>query len=312
MRGLRAVTICAVLGLGLRAGAALANDTSLNLHVDPPRLLDGEYLPVRLAAEHIIIHFGKKETRVRVEFTFENLTDYEEHFSAGFPDEDLLYRYLRNALDSGMTEDQLFERYNLDYGLMDGDVSGGITGFKAWTRVAGQPPSANQDLPYRIIRVDSLASTIPETDFPAGAWDAADGGSLLLCRAFDLTLEPHGKVIVGHSYTAGTGANVESQSLFQYQLVTGRNWAGTIGEALIDVYVDDDLKDEGLYFGSPDLPDYAPVTVPSQDELKPLEPGHWRAVWRNFEPEGQRGWIYLATTPRFALEGAANEQEPKG
>ncbi len=116
------------------------------------------------------------------------------------------------------------------------------------------------------------------------------------------TSKPGQELVVGHSYDAATGGNVESQSLFQYQLVTGRNWAGTIGEAVIDVFINDDLADAGLFFGTADNPDYYPKTAPGKAELKPVAPGHYRAVWRDFEPEGEQGWIYLVTPPRWLLE----------
>lgn len=294
---------------------ALANDTSLNVGVDPPRMLGEDLLPVRMAAEHISIHFGKERSQVEVEFTFHNLTDTELDCWAGFPDEDLLYRYLWSAAAKDGTDitpvDELAEKYRVGYGY-ESDSAGHVEHFKAWTRPAGQPVSANVELPWKILRIESLASSLPNPqDEPAvsAAWSPEDANSLLFCRAFQLHLEPGKDLIVGHSYDTATGSNVESQSLFQYQLVTGRNWQGTIGEAVIDVFVDAALDDGKLFFGAPGLPPYYPVTVPGKNEFKRVAPGHYQIVWRDFEPEGDQGWIYLATAPRTPEEPVVPEAE---
>lgn len=288
---------------GLAPSPGLANDTSLNLKVSPPQLLGEGGVPVRMQAEHITLHFGKERTQVEVEFTFRNLADYPVDCWAGFPDEDLLYRYIAQQLAGGVSEDELFNKFDVDDQFIYGNISGDIQNFTAWTSAAGASADERTPLPYELLRIESLSSTALPEAFPQGEWTSTPGGgSLLLCRAFALHLEPGQELTVGHSYDAATGSNVESQALFQYQLVTGRNWQGTIGEALIDVYLSADLADAGLFFGSTELPDYYPVTTPGQAELKPVAPGHFQARWRDFEPEGERGWIYLATTPRWAME----------
>lgn len=296
--------IASALWLGLGLTCARANDTTLNLGVSPPQLLEEGEVPVRMLSEHISIHFGQQRTQVEVEFTFRNLADYSVDCWAGFPDEDLLYRYISEQLAAGVTEDELLAKYRVNEALMYGETASGITNFSAWTRAPGAP-AAKTALPYQVLRIESLASmTLPEA-FPAGEWNSAPAGSLLLCRAFQLHLDPEQELVVGHSYESDSGSNVESQALFQYQLVTGRNWQGTIGEAVIDVFLKDDVAQKGLFFGTAANEDYAPVTRPGTAELKPVAPGHYRAVWRDFEPEGDKGWIYLATTPRWLLEESA-------
>jgi hypothetical protein len=285
---------------------AQANDTSLNVGVSPPRLLGDDLIPVRMAAEQITIHFGKERTQVEVEFTFHNLSEDELDFWAGFPDEDLLYRYLWSAgtAEDLTKADELAQKYRVG-GDVESDTAGNVEHFKAWTRPAGQPASANVELPWEVVRIESLASTLPTPqDEPAvsSQWVPADLNSLLLCRAFELHLEAGKDLIVGHSYDTATGSNVDDQALFQYQLVTGRNWQGTIGEATIDVILEPDLADAGLLFDSPDLLPYYPVTEFGKNELRRIAPGHYRAVWRDFEPEGAKGWIYLATPPRSPEE----------
>jgi len=311
-------THAAKLGLAIAAGAGIAlmlaavasaNDTSLNLSVDPPRLLGEDLAPVQMAAEHIAIHFGKERTKVEVEFTFRNLSDEELDCWAGFPDEDLLYRYLWSAAgspDDMSGVDALAERYGLA-SVIDSDTAGKVENFEAWTRPAGEPGAASTPLECKVIRIESLASTLAAPqDEPAvkAQWTPMDANSLLLCRAFQLHFAPKQELIVGHRYDAATGSNVESQALFQYQLITGRNWQGPIGEAVIDVYLEPDVAGLGLYFGSAKLPGYYPVTKPGQDELQRIVPGHYRLVWRNFEPEGEKGWVFLATPPREVLQPA--------
>jgi hypothetical protein len=298
------VGTAALLWLCAPGGAALANDTSLNVGVDPPRLLGEDLVPVRMAAEHITIHFGQERSQVEVEFTFHNLTDTELDCWAGFPDEDLLYRYVWSAgagsKDDMTAVDELAEKFRVSGGF-DSETAGHVENFTAWTRLAGAPPSANAALPWKVLRIESLASSLPKQQAEpsvAGAWAPEDVNSLLVCRAFQLHLEPGKDLVVGHSYDTATGSNVESQSLFQYQLVTGRNWQGTIGEATIDIYVDEGLDGGKLFFGAPELPPYYPVTVPGKTELKRVAPGHYQVVWRDFEPEGDKGWVFLATAPR--------------
>jgi hypothetical protein len=305
--------LAALLWLCLPGTAARANDTALNVGVDPPRLLGEDLAPVRMAAEHITIHFGKERSQVEVEFTFHNLTDTELGFWAGFPDEDLLYRYVWSAAPANATDttpvDDLADKFRIGYGY-ESDSGGHVENFTAWTRMASEPASANTPLPCKVLRIESLASSLPSPqDEPtvAAAWAPEDVNSLLICRAFQLHIEPGKDLVVGHSYDTGTGGNVESQSLFQYQLVTGRNWQGTIGEATIDVYVEPDLAGGKLFFGAPDLPPYYPVTVPGKDELKRVAPGHYQCVWRDFEPEGEKGWVILATAPRAAEPEAPAE-----
>jgi hypothetical protein len=296
------VGVASISWLCMLCLAAQANDTSLNLKVSPPQLLGEGEVPVRMEAEHITIHFGRQRSQVEVEFTFRNLADYNVDCWAGFPDEDLLYRYLANELAAGITEDELLEKYDIDGMLVYGEVSGDIQNFEAWTRAAGDPVMARTPLPYQLLRIESLASTAAPEAFPKNGWTPAKPGSLLLCRAFELQFEPGQELVIGHSYDAATGGNVETQSLFQYQLVTGRNWQGTIGEAVIDVFVNDDLAEDGLFFGTDENPDFHPVTSPGKAELKPVAPGHYRCVWRDFEPEGDQGWIYLASAPRWYKE----------
>lgn len=285
------------------ATVAQANDTSLNLSVDPPRPLGEDLAPVQMAAEHIAIRFGKERTKVEVEFTFRNLSDEELDCWAGFPDEDLLYRYLWSAAQSpdDMTGvDELAERFDLGY-MTYSDTAGKVENFEAWTRPAGDPQAASTPLECKVVRIESLASTlaVPQ-DEPAvkAQWTSMDVNSLLLCRAFQLHFAPKQVLIVGHRYEAATGGNVEDQALFQYQLITGRNWQGPIGEAVIDVFLEPDVASRGLFFGSPKLPPYYPVTKPGKDELQRITPGHYRLVWRDFEPEGEKGWVFLATPPR--------------
>jgi hypothetical protein len=303
--------LATLLWLCLPGLAARANDTSLNVGVDPPRLLGEDLVPVRMAAEHITIHFGQERSQVEVEFTFHNLTDTELDFWAGFPDEDLLYRYVWSAASKDAADmtpvDELAQKFRVSGGF-DSETAGHVEHFKAWTRMAREPASANAELPCKVLRIESLASSLPNPqDEPAvaAAWSPEDVNSLLICRAFQLHLDPGTDIVVGHSYDTATGANVESQSLFQYQLVTGRNWQGTIGEATIDVYVEPDLAGGKLFFGAPDLPPYYPVTTPGKDELKRVAPGHYQVVWRDFEPEGGKGWVILATAPRAAEPEAA-------
>jgi hypothetical protein len=286
-----------------------ANDTSLNLKVSPPQLLGEGETPVRMASEHITIHFGAPRSQVEVEFRFKNLADYPVDCWAGFPDEDLMYRYIAEQLAAGVTEDELFDKYEIDDMLVYGEVSGDIQHFTAWTRAADNVHGARTPLPYELMKIESLASTAAPNSFPKGEWTPAPPGSLLMCRAFKLHLEPGQELVVGHSYDSATGGNVEMQSLFQYQLVTGRNWAGTIGEAVIDVYLDASLSKAGLYFGGTNLPEGYPRTKPGKDVLKPVAPGHYHAVWRDFEPDGERGWIFLATKPRSEMEGGGENMD---
>src|SRR5207237_4109224 len=118
--------------------------------------LDDFGTPLRMAEEHITVHFGQTRSRVRVEFTFENTSDENASCTAGFPDEDLLARYA----DFG-PKDKQGQAPGEHFGntIENNDTSGAslndasvLTDFKAWTRPAGSAASANQPLATHLIR----------------------------------------------------------------------------------------------------------------------------------------------------------------
>jgi len=315
------------LGLAVSAGAsialmlaavAVADDGAMNLNVDPPRLLDDDSVPVQMASERITIHFGQVRTKVEVEFTFRNLSDEEVDCWAGFPDEDLLDHYLWSAERSQgghRTFDELAGWYGLK-NMIDANTLGRVENFEAWIRPAGEPQSASTPLEYKVIRIESLASTLANPQDEPGVkaqWVPAEMNSLLLCRAFQLHFAPKQELIVGHRYQTATGAVDTVYPTFDYQLVTGRNWQGPIGEAVVDVFLEPDLASPELLFGLAGLPYYYLFTDPGKDELRRIAPGHYRLVWRNFEPEGEKGWVHLVGPPREGLppdeNDAANQEK---
>lgn len=289
----------------IAATPALANDTSLNVSVDPPRQLTlDENTPIRMASEHIIVHFGKQRSRVEVEFTFDNTSDGYATCAAGFPDEDLLLRYAAFTPTAPGAQ-PLDERFA---NLGDMNQQGGkslsdtsvLTDFKAWTRPAGEPATANKTLKTNLIRIERIAY-VPEAVQSLGRkWqprELPDYNELMFCRAFDLSFDPHQQIVVGHSYATKNGDNVLDQQLFNYTLATGRTWAGTIGQATIEVYLEDGLKVSDLHFKG-DADDYAAATNPGQADMRFIDDKHIMAVWTDFEPNHDHGYILLATQPK--------------
>ncbi|MCC7478811.1 hypothetical protein IT575_10180 [bacterium] len=299
-----AAPVCVATLLLIAALPASANDTTLNVNVNPPRQLSDPAMPVRMDSEQITVHFGRERCRVAVEFQFENTSDSEVWLSAGFPDEDLLYRYAfygQAASPAGAAADWLFPGLaslgdNPAAGIDDQSV---LTDFKAWRRPAGSPVSASELLETRLLRIERIAWSPEVLSSLGGNWQpSADTGlnELMFCRVFDLHLQPGEKLVIGHSYSTLSGSNVESQALFNYTLSTGQTWQGSIGAAQIDVFLEDGLSFGDLNFENSE-PGYGAACNPPREQWRELEPGHLRTVWRDFEPTGGQGFILLATKP---------------
>lgn len=303
----RRIQIVAALVAALLLAAALpaaANDTTLNVNVNPPRQLSDPAMPVRMAAETITVHFGRERCAVAIEFTFENNSEQDAWLTAGFPDEDLLYRYAfygAAASDSDSGPAAYFPQFDM---LGDNPASGiddqsVLTDFRAWTRPEGSAPEAAAALETRLLRIERIAWVPEALDSLGGQWHPAEDGALnelMFCRAFDLHLAPHERLIVGHSYSTLSGGNVEGQALFNYTLATGRTWGGSIGEARIELFLEDGLSRADLNFEGGE-PGYGATCNPGAGEWSELEPGHLECVWRDFEPEGSRSYIMLASRP---------------
>lgn len=281
---------------------ASANDTTLNVNVNPPRQLSDPAMPVRMASEQITVHFGRERSRVAVEFHFENNSDSEVWLTAGFPDEDLLYRYaFFGAGSGGQSPEWLFPGLSMlsDYPASGIDDHSVLTDFQAWQRTEGSPPADNARLETRLLRIERIAWEPEVLDSLGGNWQpSSDTGlnELMFCRAFDLNLGPRQKVVVGHSYSTLNGSNVESQRLFNYTLATGRTWQGNIGSAQIDILLEDGLSLDDINFEGNE-PGYGAFSNPPREQWRELEPGHLVCVWRDFEPAGDQGYILLATRP---------------
>ncbi len=286
----------------LAAVPASANDTTLNVNVNPPRQLSDPAMPVRMASEQITIHFARERSRVAVEFHFENNSESEVWLTAGFPDEDLLYRYAFFAADStDYSPEWLFPGLSMlgDYPAAGIDDRSVLADFQAWMRPEGSPSTDNEPLETRLLRIERIAWEPEVLDSLGGSWQpSGDTGlnELMFCRAFDLHLGPRQKVVIGHSYSTASGSNVESQHLFNYTLATGSTWQGNIGAAQIDVLLDEGLTLADLNFEDGE-PGYGAFCNPPREQWREVEAGHLRAVWRDFEPGGERGYILLATRP---------------
>jgi hypothetical protein len=292
-----------ILAACLFAAPAFANDTTLNVNVDPPRQLDGyEAPPIRMAAEHITVHFGEAECQVEVEFTFVNLSDEPVYCWAGFPDEDLLkaWMFYGPADQQGNLPDYTFGGEELwgDYGGRSLD-EGAISHFASWTRQANDNMALRQPLATKLVRIERIAYEPDAVDSLGAAWhrrDDTEFNRLMFCHVFPINLEARDTMVVGHSYTTLTGSNVEQQHLFNYTLGTGRTWQGTIGEAKIDVYLEDGLTLQDLQFR--DTPEfYGAVTSPAEVDWQRVAADHLQLVWTDFEPAGGQGYIMLATRP---------------
>jgi hypothetical protein len=177
---------------------------------------------------------------------------------------------------------------------------GVLRDFKSWTRQANWDEAQRQPLETKLVRIERIAYEPAALGSLGGSWQPSDATALnclMFCHAFPLDLEGRETRVVGHSYTTLTGSNVEQQYLFNYTLGTGRSWAGTIGKATVDLYLDDGLTIQDLQFdGDPEA--YAATCSPGRAEWQKVEPRHFRLVWEDFEPEGGRGYIMLATRPQ--------------
>lgn len=296
---------CGVALCLLPALPGQANDTTLNVNVNPPQQLSQYYdVPVRMASEHISIHFGRERSQVEVEFTFEDQSEYGTNFSAGFPDEDLLarYAYFGPQDPQGRIPGERFanlEGLNDFSGTSLNDNSV-LTDFQAWTRPADAPESANQPLETQLLKIARIAYVAEAVANLGGDWTPADPefNTLMFCHAFHMFLDAGERRIVGHSYSTLNGSNVESQQLFSYTLATGGTWAGTIGSTTVDAYLLDGLTAADLHLVSSGEEDYAALCNPAGAGWEQLAPDHLRFTWTDYNPEGDRGYVMLATQPK--------------
>jgi hypothetical protein len=292
---------------------AWANDTSLNANVSPPRqLAPDEATSIRMAQEHISLHFGKGRSRVEVEFTFENLADVEAACLAGFPDEDLLARYTYSeiareidAAEKGSSPPAntypISDGINLTAGEDMNDDSV-LQDFTAWTRSPDAGAERHEPLDTALVRIERIAYEPAALDHLDHDWsrdDFSEVNQLMFCHTFKLHLAAHQRLVVGHSYSTLNGMNVLQQRLFSYTLGTGRSWAGTIGQATIDCYLEDGLSVKDLYFGTEGA-----QTNPPLKQFSRLSPQHLQVVWTDFEPRDERSYILLATKPQAYPEQA--------
>ena len=303
------IAIVATASIAFGLGIAAANDSAMNLNVDPPEPMNEQYVPIRMEAEHIEIWFGRDYSEVKVEFVFRNITNRKSYTHAGFPDEDLLYTYysktwLIDTYGGGQVyydgpDSSMFTYADredaAERGLVN-DEGGVIFNFTAWTRPEGMGVDANRPLPYWIERI-RRDKAVDEAAMARDEWDSAESPHdvVSICRMFDLFLNPDQAVVIGHQYTTPNGGIANGQETFSYTLSTGANWKDTIGETVIDIYLADGLTVDDVCWECP--VEWVEYTHPVREQWEVIDDQHIRLVYEDYEPEGDTGYLLLCTYP---------------
>ena len=267
----------------------------MNVSVNPPVPFATEVGNIRMESEHISIYFGDYSSRVEVEFTFRNLGDEREYALAGFPDENLLWQYIYRDVDPDIDDVDLVEYYSHIWG------DGVIHDFKAWTRPEGYPEEENVPLDYEVFR--SVRDSIDLEEFPNGEWESH--GTEAIYRAFQLDLDPGEAVVVGNSYSTPNGSYAGVGNFLFYTLKTGHNWRGTIGEALVDVYVMDGQDPDDLSF------DGLVIPTPGKEHWTLIDDTHFQLRITDFEPVGIYSGLFVQSRSmaRWIAEQEAQQED---
>lgn len=242
-----------------------ANDAAMNdgnLGPIPLGWTSGLESIIQMKEEHLDIHFGIKESKVKVRFTFvshkkngvakqklgfPNMSRTESEFFPVGPIENLVTKVNGKVVESPLFEGYYEEKI---------DDNGKIT-------YEERPKPADPDVPFysRDDMVRRYAWYILDLEFPPGE-----------------------EVIVEREYTCPSGTSAMSYSFFIYETRTGGAWRGDIEKLTAKVTFDDSVRRDLIGFEPKD------GWVLSEDGESAL------LEWSNFEPRTDDDRQYFMIT----------------
>lgn len=253
------------------AGAALANDTSVNAGDYGPAPLGefaGEESVIRMVAEKIDIRFGKDESQVNCRFTFRSTKkEGDAKQIVGFPD------FIESVSDRGHIS-------------------------KLETFVNGEKVEAKKVRGWFSAHGDDAAKSALGPP-PAGR----DESSYIIADFFtvEVSFPPDKDVVIERRYTADNGGNVMGCTTFNYTTHTGAVWKDTIGKAEFTVKLDGWTVNDLAFEDGPQKlrprEHYGAWCSPNKAEWTVVSPTELKMTWNDFEPavHSSRRGITLAT-----------------
>ncbi len=303
LAGLAATCILAFL-----CATASADETLMNLGMNPPRPVRGESKYIRMKAERLRFYFSWDETRVEAEFELENLSDSGESLMVGFPDDALVRAYMTSLTDEEALEKGISWEYE-HYVYLD---VAGVKPYRDFTTWVGTPDNVVKGTVYKFEKRDETAILKGEAILPGAEWsDEYAQGEVALWHCTKLTWQARETVTIGHTYTADNGEHGlgYGQPFYDYLLATGGNWAGTIGRAEVDLYLEGGMTFEDLALGDPPCPGCDDAN-PQLDGWEVVSPTHLRLVWEDFEPVDKKA--YIGILARTTMESIYRQREFEG
>ena len=301
LAGLAAMCILAFL-----CATASADETLINLGVDPPRPLNRECEYLRMKAERLRFYFSWDETRVEAEFDLENLNDGREMLTVGFPDDALVRAYMKSITNEEASERGISAYW--DYIYLD---TAGVKPYRDFATWVGTPDNVVEGTVYRFEKRNDTAVLKSEAISPDAEWDVWPDGEVALWHCTKLRWEPHETITIGHTYTADNGGHGLGwwQPYYSYVLATGGNWAGTIGRAEVDLYLEGGMTIEDLALGDPPCAGYDDAN-PQLDGWEVVSPTHLHLVWEDFDPVEKKAYIRILA--RTTMELVHRQREFEG
>jgi hypothetical protein len=289
-----AVGVCFCMSL-----TGIADETLMHLGVDAPSAVQGESKYIRLKAERLRFYFSWTETRVEAEFDLENLGKSTESAVVGFPDDALMRAYVKTLTEEEAYQKGITWEYE-HYLYLD---TAGVKPYRGFTTWVGTPDNAMDTMVYKFEKRDEalrLKSDALSADAEwSGVWTK---GEVALWHCTKLKWQPHETITIGHTYTADNGVHGLgiSQPFYDYLLATGANWAGTIGRAEVDLYLEGGMRVEDLALGDPPCAGYDDAN-PQLDSWEVVSPTHLQLVWEDFEPIEDKAYIGILAYTEMEL-----------
>lgn len=293
------VALLIVLSTCFCASLSNADETLMHLGIDAPAPLRGESKYIRLKAERLRFYFSWTETRVEAEFDLENLDDSTESAVVGFPDDALVRAYMKTLTDDEARQKGISWEHE-HYLYLD---TAGVRPYRDFTTWVGTLDNAMDTMVYKFEKRDEALQLKSDALTPDAEWGGVwTKGEVALWHCAKLKWEPYETITIGHSYTADNGVHGLgiSQPFYDYLLATGANWAGTIGRAEVDLYLEGGMRVEDLALGSPPCAGYDDAN-PKLDGWQVVSPTHLRLVWEDFEPVDDRAYIKILAFTEMEL-----------
>jgi len=266
MKGISLVVLLIAIAV-IHATVAFADDSVASVSGQSITPISGEDKHIRLEREVLDIRFAADGyAYVDVTFFLRNESKRKVSLWVGFPDErETYYSLFRDEMsgEMGLGEDQMNDELLYVYAGYSGwieDFTATVNGEPIEWQDRWQTVKYDQDKASDLL--DSYWSgTPPESEFPYNLgpeflelnWYTEEKFKITW-KSFKLDFKPNETIEVRHTFRASRGGGMgyapHMTTNFDYTLVTGRSWKGTIGELIVTATLDPELNSEWI-LGTP-------------------------------------------------------------